>query len=262
MAIRSFEEVTTVAEMTASSVISAAKGELLARAEVRDVLDVAAAMVRREATLNVDLSAMVQKVVEGRPGPETMQVRELAATPGSAWLLIDVRKNGSYGLSAWDGNAKKPVKESVGSYTEARNRADQLAEEIYARRGELVGATGAVAWIVLPRKGSESEKTIDPQSGIVAAVRGDQVDVYYEGNRMGAENLSLYAQRVTNAAGRLFKVIRRSRALCTHWPNSRLSLRSSAFVLTRTRSRSSTRKQSVRMQGRGWGRLHGGYAVP
>lgn len=148
---------------------------------------------------------MVQKVVEGRPGPETMQVRELAATPGSAWLLIDVRKNGSYGLSAWDGNAKKPVKESVGSYTEARNRADQLAEEIYARRGELVGATGAVAWIVLPRKGSESEKTIDPQSGIVAAVRGDQVDVYYEGNRMGAENLSLYAQRVTNAAGRLFK---------------------------------------------------------
>lgn len=100
LAIRSFEEVTTVAEMTASSVISAAKGELLARAEVRDVLDVAAAMVRREATLNVDLSAMVQKVVEGRPGPETMQVRELAATPGSAWLLIDVRKNGSYGLSA------------------------------------------------------------------------------------------------------------------------------------------------------------------
>lgn len=205
LAVRSFEEVATIAEMTASSVISAANGERLARAEVRGVLDVAAGMLRQASALDVKLADVVQEVIASRTRPETTEVRELAATPGSAWVAIHVRTDGSCQVSAWDGSAKQPFMEGVGSYAEARDRADELSEEIYARRGEVLGATGAVAWVVLPRQGSHSEKTIDPRSGIVAARRGEQVEVYFEGNRLGAENLRLYAQRVTNAAGRLFQ---------------------------------------------------------
>lgn len=50
-ALRSFEEVATVMEITANGVVAAAHGERLAKAEVRMVLDLVASMVLREQLL-------------------------------------------------------------------------------------------------------------------------------------------------------------------------------------------------------------------
>jgi hypothetical protein len=60
--------------------------------------------------------------------------------------------------------------------------------------------------VLVPKPGTRPEAVILPGSGIVAAsVEHDQVKVYYEGNKYGAEAMQDYAKRVLHAAGRLDK---------------------------------------------------------
>jgi hypothetical protein len=66
--------------------------------------------------------------------------------------------------------------------------------------------------VYLPVAGSQAAAIVDPRSAVVAHVVADvvvdgavgsKVAVYVEGNRYGAENLRLWADRVDIAAGRL-----------------------------------------------------------
>jgi hypothetical protein len=58
--------------------------------------------------------------------------------------------------------------------------------------------------ILIPKPGTEAARVIDAGSGIVAQhADGDEVEVYYEGNRLGASNLRKFGDRVLSAAGRL-----------------------------------------------------------
>lgn len=59
--------------------------------------------------------------------------------------------------------------------------------------------------VFVPRSGVPAERMIDAGSAIVGAdVRADgNVEVYYEGNRLGAENLRRYEDRLLVAGGRL-----------------------------------------------------------
>lgn len=204
-AMRAFEDSATVMELQASRVGTFSPGDQLAKSEVRLVLDLAAGLITAGSTLDTKLEKLVDKVKSLRAPPGSSDVRELSATPGRAWVSLHRQLDGTCSLTAWDGSSKPPLSEDHENYALALDRADELAAAIHERRGQAIGATGEVAWIVVPRSGTQSEKVIDPRSGVVAKRKGDQVMVYYEGNRMGAENLRRYAERVSNAAGRLFQ---------------------------------------------------------
>ena len=60
--------------------------------------------------------------------------------------------------------------------------------------------------VLVPKPGTRAADIIDHGSGIVSEGIIDtegRIEVYFEGNRHGAENLRTYAQRVGSAAGRL-----------------------------------------------------------
>jgi hypothetical protein len=65
--------------------------------------------------------------------------------------------------------------------------------------------------VLVPRSDSRAGLTIDPGSGIVTALqppsglRRQRIEVYFEGNRYGAENMRRFEERVLHAAGRLDK---------------------------------------------------------
>ena len=71
--------------------------------------------------------------------------------------------------------------------------------------------TRRVLTVLVPRPKTVAERHIDLGSGIVAELqRGwrdlsgqDRIEVYYEGNRYGSQNLRSYDDRVKHAAGRL-----------------------------------------------------------
>jgi hypothetical protein len=62
------------------------------------------------------------------------------------------------------------------------------------------------ATIYIPTPDSPINAIIDPGSGVVGAATHDQasIAIYYEGNRIGADNLRKYAERISHAADRLF----------------------------------------------------------
>lgn len=58
--------------------------------------------------------------------------------------------------------------------------------------------------VLVPKPGTMAGHLIDAGSGIVAARPvTERVEVYFEGNRFGADNLGRFAERVRCAAGRL-----------------------------------------------------------
>ena len=60
--------------------------------------------------------------------------------------------------------------------------------------------------VLVPKPGTRAAAIIDAGSGVVTEGWIDtegRIEVYFEGNRHGAENLRTYAQRVGSAAGRL-----------------------------------------------------------
>lgn len=74
-ALRSFEEVATVMEITANGVVAAAHGERLAKAEVRMVLDLVVSMVTPGTTLEGKLDQLVKELKEMRPRCGMTEVR-------------------------------------------------------------------------------------------------------------------------------------------------------------------------------------------
>lgn len=205
VALRKFEDVATAMEINVEQIIKAAHGVKLAKSELRAVVDLAASSITSGATLEAKLQSMVEKVTTLRPVAGDAVVTELCSSPGRAWVAIHMQADKSCQITAWDGSSRQPSIEVREDYASARDRADELADEIHAKRGKTLGSTGEQAWIVVPVAGAMSDHVIDQRSGVVAKRKGDQVAVYYEGNRMGADNLNRYAERVTNAAGRLFK---------------------------------------------------------
>ena len=66
--------------------------------------------------------------------------------------------------------------------------------------------------VLVPKPGTDAERTIDAGSGIVCdplhvisgvLVSDERIEVYYEGNRYGASNMQTFEDKVKHAAGRL-----------------------------------------------------------
>lgn len=69
---------------------------------------------------------------------------------------------------------------------------------------DRTGRVLRVLSVLVPRPGTPAGGRIDPGSGVVTAdATTERVQVYYEGNRYGAENLRTFEARVFHAAGRL-----------------------------------------------------------
>lgn len=145
------------------------------------------------------------KVIAMRPPQGEMKVLDLDATPGKSWVAIREQADGTCVLMSWSAGQGQPRTESTGNLIDALERADTLAQELRTARAEQLQARGETAWVVVPKPGSMASRIIDSASGIVAKRQGQSVRVYFEGNRMGAENLQQPEQRVVCAAGRLFK---------------------------------------------------------
>ena len=199
-AMQVFESVGTAVEINEWRVVEQAKPEILAKAEARGAVDRLVRCIPEAIAWQDKYEFVVKLALQARTKPHH-SLQELSK---GFWKLTPTAGQG-WDLLFWDGHARLPVEHHFTDYAQARDRVDDLIKTSQEAAGERLGSKGEFAWVVVPREGSGPDAQIDRASGIVAQRQGDHVVVYYEGNRYGADNLKAYADRVKNAAGRLFK---------------------------------------------------------
>ena len=116
-----------------------------------------------------------------------------------------VETDGAVDLQEWRGGQAPPKVERFPTTAAAEAAAEAATPAHIQWRQSRVGAKGASAVVYVPTEEGERRLGLAPGSGAVGVALGSGVHLYYEGNLYQAANLRTWQERVTCAAGRLFK---------------------------------------------------------